>query len=105
MPKVIVAPGELFAARIASRREMRPSAPGFAMRADTDVVVPSTVSAVVVTTRCPTAWTAPPNSEVLFEGSVAVAVTYSPAFRAVARVTPKTALLFPTGVLTFAKPR
>ena len=56
------------------------------MRVETEVVVPSTVSAVVVTTRDPTATTAPLNSEV-FEvctdavQTVAVAVTNSPAVR------------------------
>src|SRR5262249_57446191 len=88
-------PGVLVAAVIASRSEMRPSAPGLAMSADTEAVLPSTVSAVVVTINEPKAWIAALNSEVLFAGSVAVAVTYSPAVRAVARVTPKAMLLFP----------
>jgi hypothetical protein len=105
IPNVIVSvPAVAFVARIASRSEMRPSAPGLAMRFETEVVVPSALSAVVVTTRRPTAWTLPANSDVLSEGSVAVADTYSPAVSAAARVTPNSA--FPEAfVVTSAKPR
>jgi hypothetical protein len=70
----------------------------------TDVTVPSTVSAVVVTTRCPTADTAALNSEVLLDGEVAVAVICSPAATARAEGHPNTAS--PAAfVVTFTRPR
>jgi len=80
-----------FAARIASRSEMRPSTPGLPTSAATEAVLPSIVSAVVVTSRLPTTWRGALNSDVLFAGSVAVAVMYSPDETAAKNVTPKTA--------------
>ena len=89
MPKrILLAPAVALVARIASRSEILPSVPGFAMRFATEVVMPSVVSAVVVTTSSPTARMAALNSEVsVAVVSVAVAVTNSPAVKPVARVT------------------
>jgi hypothetical protein len=106
--RIVCAPAVLFVAVIASRREMRPSPPGLAMSADTEAVLPPSVSAVVVTTRSPTARKALPNSEVLSGATVrvAVVVTYSPIARGTSgvRVTPKVAV--PDAfVVTLVKPR
>ena len=65
---MVSAPAVAFVARIASRNEMRPSGPGSPTRADTEVVVPSTVSAVVVTTRLPATIEGTLSSEVLLAG-------------------------------------
>ncbi len=54
-------PAVALAAVIASRSEIWPSAPGLRMSAATEVVVPSIVSAVVLTTRPARG----PNSDVL----------------------------------------
>jgi hypothetical protein len=75
----------LFAAAIASRRLMRPSAPRLLPRLVIDVVVPSTTSLVVSTRMMPlaVAVTLAANSELLPKlppprSTVAVALTLSP---------------------------
>ena len=98
----------LLAAAIASRSEMRPSAPRLLPRLAIEVVVPSTVSLVVSTTMMPleVAATFAANSEVsLVARLVAVAVMRSPALtQMLARVVLNAAFPDPS-VLTTAQPR
>ena len=88
---------------MASRSEIKPSAPLFASRAAIEVMFPSLTS-FAVSTMSRSVPAALENSEVLPLGSVAVAVMYSPADTAAASVTLKTALPLPL-VSTDVEPR